>query len=257
MKPYYQDEAVTIYHADCREVLPGLIGAASLVFADPPFNLGKEFDRPIEEDEYLDWCGGWISACVDVLQFDGAMFLMTIQELTGEMMKWLGQRLWFRNQIIWLNSSMPVKNRFCIGYQPILYYVKDIRKYTFNFGIEKRDSQAALPWGRKNRAGSIKDIWDDIPFVSGGCMASKEAILREGSKAKAHPAQMPIKLPRRAIAYCSLPKEMILDPFMGSGTTLRAAKELGRKAIGIEIEEKYCEIAAKRMAQAVLPLEVP
>lgn len=79
-------------------------------------------------------------------------------------------------------------------------------------------------------------------------------LLRDSEKGEHwHPTQKPVELMRRCIQQAKLPT-LILDPFMGSGTTLRAAKDLGRKAIGIEIEEKYCEIAAKRMAQEVLPL---
>lgn len=82
---------------------------------------------------------------------------------------------------------------------------------------------------------STDDLWL-IPFETGSD----------------HPASFPIALPRKAIA--STGAQTILDPFMGSGTTLRAAKDLGRKAIGIEIEERYCEIAANRMSQLVMEL---
>jgi len=225
-----------------------------LIVADPPFNLGKKYDVAMEEDEYFDWCGSWILSLHRLLAPQGAMFLMTIQEYVGEMMKWLGQKMWFRNQIIWLNSSMPVKNRFCIGYQPILWYVNDIQNYTFNYGAERRNSTAAIPYGRENKAHSIKDIWDDIKFVSAGLMPSKEAILEPGTRKKAHPAQMPIQLAARMIRYCTPQNDLILDPFCGSGTTLVAARALGRRAIGIEIEPKYCEIAVKRLRQEVLPL---
>lgn len=71
---------------------------------------------------------------------------------------------------------------------------------------------------------------------------------------KQHPMQKPVRLMRWILRLDETPDGTILDPFMGSGTTLRAAKDLGRKAIGIEIEEKYCEIAVKRLAQGVLPL---
>jgi site-specific DNA-methyltransferase (adenine-specific) len=76
-----------------------------------------------------------------------------------------------------------------------------------------------------------------------------------GTMDPVHPTVKPVALLSRLVAWSSSHGELVLDPFMGSGTTLRAAKDLGRKAIGIEIEERYCEIAAKRMAQEVLPLE--
>jgi site-specific DNA-methyltransferase (adenine-specific) len=82
---------------------------------------------------------------------------------------------------------------------------------------------------------SVDDVWR-IPFESGS----------------EHPAPFPLKLATRAIS--STNAALVLDPFMGSGTTLRAAKDLGRKAIGIELEERYCEIAAKRLGQEVLAL---
>ena len=79
-------------------------------------------------------------------------------------------------------------------------------------------------------------------------------MLRKGREDRSHPTQKPLDVMKWCITRCPNEPQTILDPFMGSGTTLRAAKDLGRKAIGIEIEEKYCEIAVKRLSQEVLAL---
>lgn len=239
-------------HGDCLEVLPELKGKVTLVIADPPFNLGKEFDRKWTDEEYYAWCEALINACFDRLEANGSFFLMTIQRHVGRMMLSLGRLGHFRNMIVWLNSSMPVKDRFCIGYQPILWYVKSLDDYIFNYGVERRVSRAVLPWGRENTAHSIKDIWDDIPFVSGGCMASSEAILLPGTKKKAHPAQMPIRLAERMINYCTKEGDTVLDPCMGIGTTGVACIRTGRNFIGVEEELDSFQRAEQRIAEAYM-----
>ena len=89
-----------------------------------------------------------------------------------------------------------------------------------------------------------------------GCTANRVAVINPASfqKEKCHPTQKPVSIMQWCIERSGSEAGMICDPYMGSGTTLRAAKDLGRKAIGIEISEEYCEIAAKRLAQEVLPL---
>ncbi len=254
MKPYYKDKWVTLYCGDALECMQDILQDdqfewVNLVIVDPPFNLNKEFDTLMSAEKYKTWCDKWITLCWDMAQDDASFFLMTIQEYVGDMMEFLELGGEFRNQIIWFNSSMPVKTRFCIGYQPILWYAADAKDYVFNYGAETRQSNAALPWGRENKAHSIKDIWDDIPFISGGCMAAKEAILAPGSKRKAHSAQMPLALANRMIKYCSNEGDTVFDPFAGSGTTLVSAKRLKRKAIGIERNKDYCDIIVRRLKE--------
>ena len=114
-----------------------------------------------------------------------------------------------------------------------------------------------LVWDKLNGASDFADC--ELAWTNYGCAVRRivhrwNGMLREGNEKREHPTQKPIEVIKWAISLA--PKaDTILDPFMGSGTTLRAAKDLGRKAIGIEIKEKYAEIAARRCAQEVLDLK--
>lgn len=253
--PIYDKDGITLYCGDIKDIFSTHLlkgkKKAQLILADPPFNVGKDFDVYMLQEEYFQWCRDWIFECWQRLSSHGSFFLMTLPQYVGNMMSDLEEGGYFRNLIVWFNSSMPVKNRFCAGYQPILWYVKDVKKYIFNYGIERRHSKVKLTWGRENKSHSLKDIWDDIPFVSGGCVSSKEAVLTTGTKKKVHSAQMPLRLADRMIKYCSNKGDLILDPFAGSGTTLLSAKLLGRRAIGIEKEEKYCSLIINRLENPV------
>ena len=253
-----------IYRDDVMKAL-GVVesGTVDLIVADPPFNLGKKYSQKKnndkkKRDEYVAWCKAWLTECHRVLKPTGSLFLMNIQNNVWFLQAHLEELgMVFRNTIIWKNSSMPVKNRFCVSYQPILYYAKT-EKFVFNFGVEKRDSDAALPWGRTNKAGSIRDYWDDIPFISGGCMAAKEAILVDPpkNKKKVHPCQMPVKLAERMILYTTGKGDTVLDPFMGVGATADACLKHDRLFVGIELEPRYVECSKKRLIEFECEQEV-
>ena len=116
-------------------------------------------------------------------------------------------------------------------------------------------------WAKANRnLGNRGELYEEIYELRGGCtgLVMRHAVIDSEMNARlngdvfyAHPTQKPLRLIKRLLTDTG---DLILDPFMGSGTTLRAAKDLGRYAIGIEIEEKYCEIAKRRMAQTVMAL---
>jgi len=237
---------------DCLDVLSKIPpNSVDLIFADPPFNIGIDYGENVNDnlsiEDYMLWITEWINYCHIVLKDTGSIYIMNIQENIWMFQKILNDLgMIFRNTIVWKNSSMPVKNRFCINYQPIVYYVKS-KNYTFNHKAENHISRAAMPWSRVNKGNLMIDQWNDIPFISGGCMASKEAILKKGSKTKVHPTQMPLRLADRIIRFSSNEGDVVLDPFVGSGTTAVVAKMLKRNFIGIDISDEFCNISRDRL----------
>lgn len=209
-KPYYQDSACTIYHADCREILP-VLPKVDLVLTDFPYGIGESYHSYEDNEENLKTL---INSSMPLIIAGGRVALITC----GVKNMFLYPR---PNWILCWTSSAGTGCSpwgFCC-WQPILAYGKD-------------------PY-LTNKSGSLPDLFQ-----------SNETSVDYG-----HPCSKPISLWSKILLRGSFKKEdVILDPFMGSGTTLRAAKNLGRKAIGIEICEAYCEIAAKRLAQEVLTL---
>jgi len=206
MKPYYQDDAVTIYHGDCREIVPQL-GRFDLLLTDPPYGIGEHGGacRTRGRPGYAKHAKmGW-----DYARPDADVFQLMLGAASMA--------------IIWGGN-----------------YFADLLPPTMGW----------LYW-RKLMGGDFSD--GELAWTS------RSAALREFTKCpkgmnKGHPCEKPLALMLWCIGLAG-DVQTILDPFAGSGTTGRAAKDLGRKATLIELEERYCEIAAKRMAQEVLPLE--
>jgi len=215
MTPYYQDDFVTIYHGDCREVLPAVSG--DVVLTDFPYGIGVDYGDSFKDTpEYLD------EIIRDVLPL--ALAAAPVVALTsGVGNAWRYPRpTW---TLCWHQSNAPTasgKWGFNM-WQPVLVYGTD-------------------PYLKRGR-GRRPDV------ISVG--ASGTDLVE--SRNSGHPCPKPLG-PWKAVLNRVSPDvtDIVLDPFMGAGTTLVAAKYRGRKAIGIEIEERYCEIAAKRMGQEVL-----
>lgn len=219
--PYYQDSAVTIYHGDCREILP-MLPKVDLVLTDPPYEIRAGYGGGVfgKRDHLLRTGGftdggcdfGFLESFQNWFCFCSRIQLPKLIALAERMDRW--------NVITWCKPN-PVPT-CCNKYLPDVEYVVH--------GFSK---------GRL-----FGEFRDKSSFKVHPC----------GDPETNHPNEKPIELINKLVRLGSQEGETILDPFMGSGTTLRAAKDLGRKAIGIEIEEKYAEIAAKRMAQEVLAL---
>lgn len=238
---------------DCLDVMQGMPDeCVDLVFADPPFNVGKAYQD--SRDNYREWCAEWIAECFRVLKPAGSFYLMTIEKHLQDKYAEMGKHGAFISQVIWKHASpLAGERRFAFNYQPIIIYGKT-DEYLFNPKAQMllntilvtRKVAKAKPELTTGYMGRVGNIWD-IGYIGGGCMAPREAILADDSKKKAHPCQMPIALAERAILFSTNELGVVLDPFMGSGTTAIAAIRAGRHWIGIELEERFCEIARQRV----------
>jgi len=211
VRPYYSREGITIYHGDCRDVLPTL-SAIDVVLTDPPYGVGFEYASLYHDTR------------ANYGEFIGGVF-QQMQRLTDRIIITPGIRnLWLYPPADWVLcwAKPGTMGRSDLGgfnaWEPVLMYGK-------------------------------RRIWQDLFHATPGTALG--AAMRETGD---HPCPKPLTLFKWLLEQLSDQGEMILDPFMGSGTSLRAAKDLSRNAIGIEIEERYCEIAANRLAQEVLPL---
>jgi len=211
-KPYYQDSFCTIYLGDCREILP-LLEPVDLVLTDPPYGIDYA-------PTFKKWNGS----------------KSTHNKIIGDRQKF------DPSYLLSLNVSMVLWGaNYCSDLLPVGgWFIWDKRC------SEKADKMFGAPFEMAWTTQSKQKIFR---ILHGG-LVNADSI---GGLAdpRFHPTQKPVKLFRQCIELFP-DSTSILDPFMGSGTTLVAAKNLNRKAIGIEIEEKYCEIAAKRLSQEVL-----
>lgn len=204
MKPYYEHGGITIYHGDCREILPHV--KADVLVTDPPYGVS--------------YSSGWPN------QFTGVRIVGDCSVLARDAVL----TLWGDRPALVFGSwkaPRPMAARMLLTWD----------KGTVGMG------DLSLPWF---------PCTEEIYVLGRGWRGSRSsAVLRYVEKNTLHATQKPELLMSALIAKC--PPGIICDPFMGSGTTLVAAKQLGRQAIGIEIEERYCEVAAKRLSQEVLP----
>jgi site-specific DNA-methyltransferase (adenine-specific) len=211
MKPYYEEtnngKTLTIYHGDCREVLPQL-GIFDLVITDPPYGVGLEYDGYEDSERNLN---DVVLMSVPLIRASGVVTLITTG--IGNQYKYPEPDwtlAWFYGQAY--NCPWGFN-----AWQPILAYGKD-------------------------------------PYLREGKGARADAVnIVCSTPVPGHPCPKPIMFWRWLMMRgSSRMKDTILDPFLGSGTTLVCAKELCHSAVGIEQSERYCEIAAKRLTQGVL-----
>lgn len=242
MQPYYSDGAVTLYHGDCREVLPTL--AADVTITDPPYGqTSLAWDR---------WVTGWLDLIPDApLWCFGSlrMFMDRAGEFTAAGWHLAQDVVWRKH-----NGSSFHNDRFRRIHEQVAHF------YRGEWAEQYRDVQTtpdATPSvvRHKCRPTHMGVMADNYRSEDGGPRLMLSVIEARSEHGRAeHPTQKPLGIVSPLIAYSCPPEGTVLDAFAGSGTTLVAAKNLGRRAIGIEVDERYCEIAARRLSQEILPL---
>lgn len=252
MQPYYEQGGITIYHGDCREVFTKLShmwqDAVDVILTDPPYG-----------ETSLDWdirVRGWQTILQPALKMSGSLWCF------GSMRYFLDEREEFchwkyAQEIIWEkhNGSIFHADRFRRVHELLTqWYVRDwsevYKNPQFTADATKRTVRRKE---RPTHSGEIED--STYTSVDGGPRLMRSVLqVRSCHGHAVHPTQKPEGIIRPALAYSLPPGGLVLDPFMGSGSTLLVAREMGARAIGIEINEAYCEVAARRLQQSVMVL---
>jgi len=223
IKPYYEQDGITIYHGDCRDVLPQL-DKVDLVLTDPPYGIGEmvsgtmskkrlhktQYEGFIDSAEYIK------EVVIPVIRLCLDMSKRMVITPGSKCLKLYPQ--WDSFGVFYQPASMGMQLWGSGDCQPIIYYGK--------------------------------------PYDVGKRIRKCSYVLTEPPSCNKHPCSKPINIWKKIIAERANSSDLVLDPFLGSGTTAVACKILGRKCIGIEISEKYCEIAVNRLRQSVMRLEI-
>ena len=243
--------AFKVIQGDCTKELEMLNTSIDLTFLDPPFNQGKEYsehDDNLPDEVYWKWMKEVCSKVYNLTSQGGAIYFMQREKNTEQVLSCLRKSGWnLQNLIIWKKktSAVPCSNKFGKHYQIIAFAIKGEKPRVFN----RLRINPPLPVGYKyDRENGIyvTDVWDDIRELTSGYFAGDEAI-RIPNGSRFHKQQTPISLLLRIILSSTLPNDIVLDPFTGTGTTLVVAEQLRRNSIGIEKDKENIKCIEKRL----------
>ena len=247
-----EDFVGKVHNRDCLDLMAEMPTASvSMIFADPPFNLGKKYHSykdNIPFKQYIRWTEKWLQECVRLLKDDGSLFLYNIPRLLVYSANLLNTVAEFRHWIAWNSNGQPLGKTLQPAHYGILFYTKnknskfyDVRaphktcrlckKYLKDYGGKEH---LRHPFGYQ-----ISDVWDDIHRVRHNCRRIEK-----------HPCQLPVPLIERMLLMTTDEQDIVFDPFTGSGSAAVAAQQLGRRYIGSDIDKQYCQAARKAMRGA-------
>lgn len=241
-----------ITRGDCLKLLRAIPdGSIDMVFADPPFNLKKKYNGYIDNlafDEYIKWCEKWLAELVRVAKPSGSIFVHNIPKWLSYYAAILNRCAHFKHWIAWHAPTSPMGKSLQPAHYGVLFYVKDLKlakiyEIRMPHERERRSSYLRKDYGGK-KAGLhpfgplVSDVWTDIHRI-------KHKKYRDD-----HPCQLPVSLLERLILMATDEGDVVLDPFVGAGTTAVAAKKLGRNYIGFDVDAMYKKISEANIKNA-------
>ncbi len=219
-----------------------------MTFADPPFNLNKKYGNYKDKkaaDDYIKWCTQWLSEMVRITKPTGSILVHNIPKWLIYFANHLNTIATFKHWIAWDSMSTPLGKTLLPAHYGILFYTKCPKGFKFNElraphkKCRKCDEMIKDYGGKKSQINPygtlLSDVWADIHRI------------RHKTRRDAHPCQLPEPLLERLILMTTKEGDIVLDPFIGAGTTALAAKRLGRNYIGIDIDPKYKKIVSDKI----------
>lgn len=239
LTPFYEDEFVTLYHGDAREILPGLL--ADAIVTDPPYG-----ETSLEWDRWQNEWPTWVRNAAPQMWCFGSMRMFLSR--FAEFAEWQ-----FAQEIVWEkhNGSGFHADRFKRVHEFATHWYRGKWSELYRQPQYTNDATARAV-RRKERPAHMGEIADSTyTSVDGGPRLMRSVLQVRSMHGRAlHPTEKPRGILEPLIGYSVPEGGTVLDPFAGSGSTLAAAREMGRRAIGIEAREDYCEVAAKRLDQS-------
>src|SRR3989339_129681 len=264
--PFYENEDSIIYNMDCLEGLKILrdnnIKIDSTI-TSPPYNIGKEYENIKPVNDFVNWITEISDLIYDITKSNGCYLLhVGYMEVPNKgravpitYLLWDKLKFYLNQEIIWnYGAGVAAKNYLSPRNEKILWYIKNYENYTFNLD-DIRDPDVKYPNQKKNgklRCNTLgknpSDVWQIAKVTSGANRSSEERT--------DHPAQFPVDLITRMVLGFTNQNNLVLDPFMGSGTTAEVCMKNNRKSIGFEIREDYCQTIKNRLENVIKQEEI-
>jgi len=244
----------------CEDALAGLAripdASIDLILTDPPYNLGKDYGNDSDQlsvEDYLAWTETWIDAAIPKLKDNGSLYIFLTWRHAPEIFVMLKKRMTMMNEIIWDRRvpSMGGSTRSFSSVHDTIGFFAKRKDYYFDLDAVRIPYDAATKKAR-SRSIFVGAKWLEIGYNPKD-LWSVSRLHREHAERVDHPTQKPLEIIERMVKASCPPDGVVLDPFMGSGTTAVAARRTGRHFAGFELNPAYCEIARARLAAPVQP----